>query len=176
MKNTDVISVGRTISFRSEISLKLESIEAAILYELLHFWADKGKRGDGFIYKTRTELQEETTLTIKQIRNATKKLVAARWIETKKLMVHNSMTMHYKCLINLNTVLVTTDGSAQRAVAIVQRATHELPFGQFYNRNSIKPVYNNINKQNDLKINKGFEKASTISEQGIKRRLKAMGA
>lgn len=143
MDKFEILKPGKIISFRSEVLLKVGSIEAAILYENLHFWSDKGKRTDGFIYKTRPDLEEETALHDKQIRNATKRLVEIGWIETKKLIVGNSLTIHYRCLVNINTLLSPTGGNGETPVATGERAVHETAKRRFYNRNSTRPVINN---------------------------------
>lgn len=101
----NVIQTDRVIGFRPEIARALGSIEAAIFYQQLYFWSDKGKRGDGFIYKSAREIEDETCLTEKQQRLARKKLVDAGWLLAEKHQANGAYTYHYKCLMTVNTVL-----------------------------------------------------------------------
>lgn len=91
----------KPIAFYPELSRKLGSINAAIYYQQLYYWSNKGSRKDGFIYKTAKEMEEETTLSEKQQRLARKLLIELGWIEAKKLMAGGSSTWHFKPLVDI---------------------------------------------------------------------------
>jgi hypothetical protein len=82
-RSTIRLNSERVIAYRPEIAKHLGSVPAAILYQQLLFWSDKGGRDDGFIYKTMDEITSETYLTEHQQRLARKLLIAAKWLETK---------------------------------------------------------------------------------------------
>lgn len=93
----------KPIAFYPELSLELGSIPAAIYYQQLYFWSDKGGREDGFIYKTKEEIEEETTIKLKTQDRIREKLEKKGWLETKLIQVKGAPTLHYRCLVLINT-------------------------------------------------------------------------
>jgi hypothetical protein len=104
-RSTIRLNSERVIAYRPEIAKHLGSVPAAILYQQLLFWSDKGGRDDGFIYKTMDEITSETYLTEHQQRLARKVLIAAKWLETKLLKADGAPTLHYRCLVEFETVV-----------------------------------------------------------------------
>lgn len=102
-RSTTTLEAERVIAFRPEIARLLGSINAAILYQQLTFWSDKGGRGDGLVYKTAREIEGETTLTEKQQRAARKILVDMGWLEVQLMKADGSPTLHFRCLIDVVT-------------------------------------------------------------------------
>jgi superfamily II DNA helicase RecQ len=86
----------KPIAFRPELVEELGDIETAIFYQQIQYWSDKGKRDDGFIYKTIKDFEYETTLTARQQRRVRDKLVRLGYIEVKKIKANGSPTLHYK--------------------------------------------------------------------------------
>ncbi|MEK4715369.1 hypothetical protein [Sporosarcina sp. FSL K6-5500] len=72
------------------------NLAESILLNQIVFYSDKSKRKDGFFYKSYKEWEEETCLTERQVRYATKKLKDKGLIETKLLKANGSPTVHYK--------------------------------------------------------------------------------
>ena len=93
--------IERTISFYPEVAKQLGSIPAALFYQQLCYWSNKGTRKDGFIFKTKDDLEEETTLSREQQDKARKLLEKIGWLEVKKIKAKGSPTLHYKCLVDI---------------------------------------------------------------------------
>ncbi len=68
---------------------------AAILNQLV-FYSDKGKRSDGFFYKSYKEWEEETGLTKRQVSYSIGKIKELGLVETKLKKANGSPTIHYK--------------------------------------------------------------------------------
>lgn len=90
------ITKERVVSFHPELAEVLDGIEEALFWEQLYYWSDKGKRPDGFIYKTKEEIQKETYLTRTQQDRVRKKLVNKGLLEIKIHRANGSPTIHYK--------------------------------------------------------------------------------
>lgn len=149
---SETFTAERVIAFRPEIARQLRSIEAAIFYQQMYFWSDKGGRVDGFVYKSAKEIEDETCLTEKQQRLARKKLVDMGWLETKKLKANGAPTHHYKCLMEMHTVLA----KSQLEMAKGQMDTAERPNGTSKKASSITEITTEIT-----------HKTTTYSEQDI---------
>ena len=74
----------------------MDGLDGGLFLNQLVFWSDKGKRGDGFIYKSRQEWQEETLVSDYSLRKATKKLKDMGILETKLLKAVGAPTLHYR--------------------------------------------------------------------------------
>ena len=61
----------------------------------LIFWSDKGKRADGYFYKTGIEWQEETYLSPYLVRKHTKQCEEFGWLTTKTIRANGSPTVHF---------------------------------------------------------------------------------
>ena len=75
-------------------------MQSAIYYIQLWYWQGKGRRSDGYIYKTVKEIKEETTLSREQQDRVRLKLVANGWLDVKLWRANAHATYHYKCLRN----------------------------------------------------------------------------
>lgn len=53
----------RPIAYHPDIARIAGSVKAGIFLSQLLYWSDKGKRGDGYIWKTQEEWEAETALT-----------------------------------------------------------------------------------------------------------------
>lgn len=95
----------RPIAFYPELAKELGSIEAALYFQQLHYWSDKGGRTDGFIYKTKEEIEEETTLSRYQQDTCRKLLIERGFIETKLIKANGAPTLHYKCLRGIEVLI-----------------------------------------------------------------------
>ena len=101
----------RPIAFYAEIARELKSINAAIFYQQIRYWSDKGSRDDGWIYKTAEDIEKETTLTEKQQRLCREKLLTMQWIDMKKIMHNGSMVWHYKILVDFSLQLKSVNNN-----------------------------------------------------------------
>ena len=68
---------------------------AAFLARLL-YWSDKGKRSDGYIWKSNREWQEETGLTRYAVRKASADLETLGLIDTELMQAQGAPTLHYR--------------------------------------------------------------------------------
>ena len=73
-------------------------MESALLLSQIIYWSDKTKRGDGFIYKTYAEWQEETGLNEYAIRKAANCLKSLGILETEVHKANGSPTVHYRLI------------------------------------------------------------------------------
>lgn len=94
----------RVIAFYPELVDIIGSIHAAIYYQQLYYWSDKGSRDDGFVYKSRKEIEVETKLTRFQQESIAKNLVKLGWLSVEKFKVNGAPTLHYKCLMDLELI------------------------------------------------------------------------
>ena len=74
----------------------MDGLDGGLFLNQLIFWSDKGKRPDGFIYKTREDWQGELLLSVYAIRKATKKLKDDGLLETKLHKANGAPTLHYR--------------------------------------------------------------------------------
>lgn len=91
----------RPIAFHPAFAQALGGVNEAILFQQLYYWSDKGSREDGFIYKTKREIHDETTLTIKQQDLARTRLKGLGVITTQLMKVGGGPVIHYKVDIQL---------------------------------------------------------------------------
>jgi hypothetical protein len=105
MKKDIKINSDRCVVFYPALARALGDIESAIYYQQLHYWGSRGKRKDGFIYKTKDEIYEETAIKEKQQDRIRQELIQKGWISTKKVMANGSPTIHYKCLVDVGVVI-----------------------------------------------------------------------
>ncbi len=82
-------------------------ITNAILFQQLYFWGDKGKRPDGYIYKTKAEIQNETTLTARQQDRSRKELEKLGILKTQLIKVRGFPTLHYKVGLNASVRVIS---------------------------------------------------------------------
>lgn len=117
----------RPIAFYPQLAKELGSIEVAIYYQQLYYWSDKGGRNDGFIYKSKEEIEEETTLTRYQQDKCRKVLEDGGWLVTKLIKANGAPTLHYKCLKDV-TVSISkklANGKVRNSLILDKRETRE---------------------------------------------------
>ena len=101
-----MVEVQETIPFYPSIAKALGGIPEAIYFQHLYYWSKKGRRKDGFIYKTKKEIEEATTikeLAQNRIRN---KLIKLGVLEVKKLRACGSPTLHYKINVEISQKII----------------------------------------------------------------------
>lgn len=54
---------GRTISFNSAFARIIGSVTAGLMLRQINYWTGKEASGDGWIFKTREEMESETKLS-----------------------------------------------------------------------------------------------------------------
>ncbi len=89
----------RPIVFHSVFSRVLGGVNAAIFFQQIYYWSDKGSREDGYIYKTKNDIEKETTLTTKQQDWVRRPLEKTGVLKTQLIKVNGSPTLHYKVSI-----------------------------------------------------------------------------
>ena len=90
-----VIGLENPISFYPQLARLFGSPEAAIYFQQLYYWSDKGVRSDGYIYKTKEEIEQETCLSRDRQDAIRKKLVKLGVLKTKLHRANGSPTLHY---------------------------------------------------------------------------------
>jgi len=86
----------RPIAFHPSLAKLFGGINEAIYWQQLHYWGDKGGREDGFIYKTKEDIERETTLTRYQQDPVRKKLEKLGVLEVKNIKAGSAPTLHYR--------------------------------------------------------------------------------
>jgi len=86
----------KPIAFHPAYARAFGSIEKALYIQQLCYWSDKGSRDDGFIYKTKKEIEDETTLSPYQQDNCRKHFERLGILETKLLKAKGVPTLHYR--------------------------------------------------------------------------------
>jgi len=94
----------KVIAFHPELVEILGDIQTAIYFQQLYYWRDKGGRKDGYVYKSKKEIEKETTLSRFHQDKARKKLVELGWISVKKFKANGAPTLHFKCLYELSLI------------------------------------------------------------------------
>ena len=95
------MKLGKPIAFYPQLATELGGIKEALYYQQIYYWSDKGSRPDGFIYKTKESIQEETTLTREEQDRIRPRLVEMGWLEVQKIPVKGKPTLHYRPLKDL---------------------------------------------------------------------------
>lgn len=91
----------RPVAFHPALARLFGGINEAIYWQQIYYWSDKGKRDDGFVYKTKGEIEAETTLTRDQQDRARKNLEKQGYLVTKLIKANGAPTLHYKPAIGL---------------------------------------------------------------------------
>lgn len=86
----------RPVTLHTVFSKAFGGITNALLFQQIYFWSDKGGRKDGYIYKTKKEIETETTLTPRQQDLARESLKKLGVIETELMKVRGFPILHYK--------------------------------------------------------------------------------
>lgn len=86
----------RPVAFHPSLARLFGGVNEALLWQQLYYWSDKGSLEDGWIYKTKEELEEETTLSRDQQDVARKKLVTLGVLEVELRKTGAAPTLHYK--------------------------------------------------------------------------------
>lgn len=108
-----LIPLERVIAFSPVLSRLFGGVNEAIYFQQLYYWSDKGARDDGWIYKKKVEIEEETTLTRDQQDPIRKKLEKLGYLETRLIKANGAPTLHYK----INAQKVNEDLMAYSNVA-----------------------------------------------------------
>lgn len=110
---------GQARSFNLGVAQEL-GVEAALLYDELCFWAGKGHRDDGWIYKTYEDLIARLPfMSEKVMRKYITKLVDAGYIEKRIMKIFNgTAAMHFKILTTIGKLPNVSSGTDKREVPI----------------------------------------------------------
>jgi DNA-binding Lrp family transcriptional regulator len=91
-----VINLERPIAFYPQLARVLGGIEEAIFVQQLIYWTPRAKDENGWVYKTREEWINETTISEWKIKNVIRKLEKLGIIERKKKHVNGIPIPHYQ--------------------------------------------------------------------------------
>lgn len=123
-----LIGLQAPVVIHTQIVKALGSLESALYFQQLYYWSDKGKRLDGYIYKTKEEIEDETTLTRFQQDRIRKSLVSMGILDTKLIKANGAPTMHYRLNIDRMNVLiasVTTKNGLVRNLLMEKRVSYQ---------------------------------------------------
>ena len=102
MKVSEVkVPYDRIIAVRVSMVKRFGSTDCAMYLQQLMYWSDKGSRTDGFIYKTKDEIEEETGLSRKKQDSSRRMLEKQGLLETKLLKANGAPTLHYRVNVGL---------------------------------------------------------------------------
>lgn len=102
----------RPVSFYPAMARALGGINEALLLQQLNYWSDKGTRRDGWIWKTKADIESETCLSRFQQDSARGKLEKMGIIETKVMRAEGKPTIHYRVSFqNVRNLLLETSVS-----------------------------------------------------------------
>ncbi len=96
MKQKLYLNLEKPVSLHPQLVKLFGDINQALFWQQIYYWSDKGQDPDGWIYKNKKELEEETTLSRHQQDRARKKLEERGYLETKIKKANGSPTLHYK--------------------------------------------------------------------------------
>lgn len=83
------------VAFHRELA-QIFGINGALFVQQFYYWSDKGNRADGFIYKTKDEIQYETCLTVRKQDKVRRSLEKSGLLETKIHKANGVPTLHYR--------------------------------------------------------------------------------
>jgi len=90
------IRLSNVVAFHPELVKIFGDVEKALYIQQLYFWSNKGKRKDGYIYKSKNEIEEETGLTRAQQDRCRKFFEKEGILETKLIKANGNPTLHYR--------------------------------------------------------------------------------
>ena len=125
-------------------------IKEALLFERLFRWAKRGKDPDGWVYKTKEELEEETTMPTRTQDRVRKNLVELGVIEVtnKKPEGHIAPQLHYR--INKKGYLKLLAEKGWNTPNLPNRNTPNLPNPSIYTTDDTIDNFKKIIKKNFL--------------------------
>lgn len=91
----------RVVGYHTKLAFIVGGPLSALFLSQMLYWHGKGARSDGWIWKTQTELTEETGLTRRHQATARKKLRALGILEEKKMGIPGKL--YYR--INVDNLL-----------------------------------------------------------------------
>lgn len=91
----------KVIPFDIELFKVLGGVTDAIYYQQLFYWSDKGKRKDGFRYKTKKEIENETGIKKREQDKIREKLIKKGWLQVRIFKANGVPTCHYRVTMRL---------------------------------------------------------------------------
>lgn len=110
MNKPELLVSADSVFFYKELA-EVFGINGALYVQSLYIQSDKTDREDGFIYKTKDEIQRETLLTLHQQDRVRSKLEKLGVLETKLIKVLDTPTLHYRLNVaKINELLESIRG------------------------------------------------------------------
>jgi len=109
----------RTIAVHPTIIRAVGSVKLGVLWSQFLYWHGKGEDPDGWIYKTRNDIEEETALTRREQETARRKGRDLGLIEEK--LAGNPAKVHYRININRMAELL------QKQIEKQEKGQRQLP-------------------------------------------------
>jgi len=138
-------------------------LATAIYLQQLCYWSDKGSRVDGFIYKTKDELQAETALSHKQQDRCREKLEKLGLLETKRIKANGVPMLHYRVNVKKANEFIE-----QRCGKVPEGSNGKRPKSRMeypQKAGSINREYYIDNRQDKTSSSRDFTNVKSLSEQ-----------
>jgi hypothetical protein len=113
----------RPVAYHPDLARILGGVKQAIFVSQLLYWTGKGKRPDGFIWKTQAEWTDETGLSAGEQRTARKHLVEQGILQEKLKGI--PAKLHYK--LDLDKLQASIEGYYEQDMTIPHNLQDETP-------------------------------------------------
>lgn len=155
----------RPIAYHPDVARVCGSVKAGVFFSQLLYWSDKGKRGDGFIWKTQGDWEEETALTRYEQEGARKALKERGFIDEQLTGV--PAKLHYR--VNFDIFLNALEKHyAESDPHSSMGKNHILDWGKPPNRNGENPqTITESTKENIIELDADFSKVVKAYENDI---------
>lgn len=133
MKASEILKqTGRSIAYRPKLAKLFGGVTAEIFFEQIFYWQDKAENNELGVYKTQSELEEETGLTRKEQETARKKLREIGILtETHKRLEHR---IYFKInMEKLDELLSTLANVQSERSPMPERDIRDRPKSTFVN-------------------------------------------
>lgn len=148
----------KPIAFHPDLARAFGSVNTALYLQQLMYWSDKGGREDGYIYKTKDDIEVETCLTVRQQDVIRKDLERRGVLTTKLIKVNGAPTLHYKVDFGiLQNVIMEYYKMSESNVTKCQNLT--------YTENTTESTTNILKKE--INKEKKFSKIEDIQNEDI---------
>ena len=125
------------IAFHPTLARAFGGIHEAIFWQQIYYWSDKTKNKDGWVYKSKKEIEEETTITKRQQDRVRESLVKLGVLELKIKKANNAPTLHYRVnikkveelLLRLSQNVIITEcdvGKSQKVILESNKRGHSI--------------------------------------------------
>ena len=114
-------------------------LNSALILSQCIFWSDKGGRKDGYIYKTKAEWENETSLTRHEFDSAKNRLVESGFVDFQVKRANGHGTLHFKVDTDkLMQALRTVEYSSNHSEEEIDNKIHQPESGELADIQSVQ--------------------------------------